>query len=325
MKTFATFLLAFVLAGAGYACSNRYNAGNFDDDDIYYDPSDDRVEDAIDMPITDEPLPVEEASTAANQAAEAAGSAAGQGAGAAADDYFGERNSNRDNRNNIGNYDRANTDGGDTYVTNNYYGDGFNADDYYDYSYSARIRRFHRPVATYSYYDPFYTNSYFYNYDPYYYGTSVYTSYSWWRPRTYRRSTLSMCWGGNGWSFNYNYTPYCSGYYASTAYTYYPYWTYGGYGWANNQNVWCEQQYSTAWGGYGGYGYGGWNNCNGCYGYQPFGYNNFYSSFSWNSDIFEFDPKDVDLLLEDIVLGGDSIEHQPRLEDFLEHLLSIGA
>lgn len=54
-------------------------------------------------------------------------------------------------------------------------------------------------------------------------------------------------------------------------------------------------------------------------------YNNFYSSFSWNSDIFEFDSKDVDLLLEDIVLGGDSIEHQPRLEDFLEHLLSIGA
>ena len=53
-------------------------------------------------------------------------------------------------------------------------------------------------------------------------------------------------------------------------------------------------------------------------------YNDFYSSFSWNSDICEFDPKDVDFLLEDIILGGDSTEHQPGLEDFLEQLLKVG-
>ena len=54
-------------------------------------------------------------------------------------------------------------------------------------------------------------------------------------------------------------------------------------------------------------------------------YNKFYSSFPWNSDIFHFDPKDVDSVLEDIILGGDSIEHQPGLEDFLEHMLKTGA
>ena len=30
----------------------------------------------------------------------------------------------------------------------------------------------------------------------------------------------------------------------------------------------------------------------------------------------DFDPDDVDSVLEDIILGGDSIEHQPGLEDF---------
>lgn len=41
-------------------------------------------------------------------------------------------------------------------------------------------------------------------------------------------------------------------------------------------------------------------------------------------DSFQFDPKDVDFLLEDIILGGDSTEHQPGLEDFLEDLLKVG-
>ncbi|HQF28052.1 MAG TPA: hypothetical protein PLD36_05495, partial [Bacteroidia bacterium] len=37
---------------------------------------------------------------------------------------------------------------GNTYVTNNYYDD----DDYYDYAYSARLRRFHHPYG-WNYYD----------------------------------------------------------------------------------------------------------------------------------------------------------------------------
>ena len=31
-------------------------------------------------------------------------------------------------------------------IINNYYGDYYEANDYYDYSYSSRIRRFHRPM-----------------------------------------------------------------------------------------------------------------------------------------------------------------------------------
>ena len=49
---------------------------------------------------------------------------------------------------------------GNTYVTNNYY----NEDDYYDYAYASRIRRFHTNVSlSYGYYDGWYTNTYFYN------------------------------------------------------------------------------------------------------------------------------------------------------------------
>ena len=44
-------------------------------------------------------------------------------------------------------------DKGNTYVTNNYYND----DDYYDYEYSARLRRYYTPAVGYGYYDPFYT------------------------------------------------------------------------------------------------------------------------------------------------------------------------
>ena len=52
-------------------------------------------------------------------------------------------------------------------VINNYY----NNDDYY---YSSRIRRFHRPMWGMGYYDPWYTDMYWYNYDPFFWGTSIY-------------------------------------------------------------------------------------------------------------------------------------------------------
>ena len=55
----------------------------------------------------------------------------------------------------------------------------YNYNDYYDYSYSSRIRRFHYPNRL-GYYNSFYTNSYWYNYDPYYWGTSIYLGYNWW-------------------------------------------------------------------------------------------------------------------------------------------------
>ena len=66
---------------------------------------------------------------------------------------------------------------GNTYVTNKYYDSDFNSDDYYDYEYATRMRRFYHPVSNYGYYDNYYTNSYWYNGNPACWGLSVYLGY----------------------------------------------------------------------------------------------------------------------------------------------------
>ncbi|MBK7855477.1 MAG: hypothetical protein IPJ79_11760 [Bacteroidetes bacterium] len=143
---------------------------------------------------------------------------------------------------------------GNTYVTNNYYEE----DDYYDYYYASRIRRFHRPLWGYSYYDPFYTNSYWYDYNPYSWGTSIYLGYNWWAPSAWY--SPSYCnfgygynpWNGWGWSIGWGYNPWNS---------------WGGYGWH---------------GGYhNGYANGYWN---GYYdGYYNGLYNGYYNPYYFNS------------------------------------------
>jgi hypothetical protein len=116
-----------------------------------------------------------------------------------------------------------------------YYSD----DDYYDYAYSARLRRFSNPYNNWGYYDNYYTNSYWYDYNPYNYGTSIYLGYNWWRPSYY---------GGFGYGF---YDPFYSPYYGGFGYGYYG----GGYG------------------GYYGYNHGYYNDY-----YSGYGYNNGYGS-----------------------------------------------
>ena len=147
--------------------------------------------------------------------------------------------------------------GGNTYVTNNYY----NNDDYYDYSYSSRIRRFYYP-SYYSYYDPYYTNLYWYDYNPFSWGISIYLGYNWWAP--------SYCY----------YSPFCYGYYS------YPYY---GWGWSFG---WGYYPYGNNY----GYGYnnGYWNGYNNGYwdgyyagsgGYNPYGFNPYYyNSYDRNSN-----------------------------------------
>jgi hypothetical protein len=61
----------------------------------------------------------------------------------------------------------------------------FDEDDYYDYAYSARLRRFYHPVVYRDYYADYYTNLYWYTYDPFCWGTSIYLGYSWWYPSYY--------------------------------------------------------------------------------------------------------------------------------------------
>jgi hypothetical protein len=52
-------------------------------------------------------------------------------------------------------------------VINNYY-------DKYDYYYSSRINRFHRSYSHFNYYAPVFTDVYWYNYQPYSWGVSIY-------------------------------------------------------------------------------------------------------------------------------------------------------
>jgi hypothetical protein len=144
----------------------------------------------------------------------------------------------------------------------------YNKDDYYDYEYASRIRRFNEPVYGLGYYDNYYTNYYWYNGNPACYGTSIYNSYNWWGP-SYGCNPY-----GNGVSVSFNYgygNPYG-----------YPYGNPYGYGWNN--------PYNSYWNGY----YNGYNNgyFNGMYGY-PYGYNygypnygggwGYYNSFDVNS------------------------------------------
>ncbi|MBU46997.1 MAG: hypothetical protein CMD28_06155 [Flavobacteriales bacterium] len=95
----------------------------------------------------------------------------------------------------------------------------YTVDDYYDYSFSSRIRRFHRPIYYSGYYGGIYTNYYWYNNDPFYWGTSIYYGYNWNSP----------------YYSHYGYTPYYYDYYY-TPYYYGNYYSYNGYGY-NHQNT----------------------------------------------------------------------------------------
>ena len=119
--------------------------------------------------------------------------------------------------------------------------------DDYDYYYSSRIRRFHRPYTGFGFYDPCYVSFNYYDpfyHDAYYYpGSSIYISFGggdYWSYRHWRR------W--NRWNHyhhwdNWHYSP------ASYYYSY---------------NNWCAP--SNYWGGYHGY-----------YSYSNY-YNNYYNS-----------------------------------------------
>lgn len=128
-----------------------------------------------------------------------------------------------------------------------YYDDNtnFDYDDYYDYSYSVRIKRFHRPVYGFGYYDDYYTNLYWYTYDPWVWGTSVYLGYDWWWWDCYGGPYFSLGfnwgWGSIGWHWGH---PFSGWYYYPHFYYRYPwspwYWGYGGWGyWAGyNHGYW---------------------------------------------------------------------------------------
>ncbi len=104
-------------------------------------------------------------------------------------------------------------------IVNNYYGNYYEADDYYDFSYSARIRRFHRPVWSVGYYGGLYTNYYWYSYNPYHCGMSIYYGYNYYDPFY----SPYYSWGYSGY-----YSPYYS-YYNHHAYGHNHHYGYNNY------------------------------------------------------------------------------------------------
>ena len=89
------------------------------------------------------------------------------------------------------------------------------SDNYYDYHFSSRIRRFHRPMHYSGYYNGLYTDYYWYNNDPLYCGTSIYYGYNWHSPY-------------------YNYSPYYYNYYNPYYADYSSYYGYNYYHPSNN-------------------------------------------------------------------------------------------
>ena len=74
-------------------------------------------------------------------------------------------------------------------------------DNYYDYSFSSRIRRFHRPIYYSGYYSGIYTDYFWYNNDPFFCGTSIYYGYNWHSPY-YSYYSYSPYYYGNYYSYN---------------------------------------------------------------------------------------------------------------------------
>jgi|GEM_PF-3278248 len=97
---------------------------------------------------------------------------------------------------------------------------GLSMEDYHDFMFSSRIRRFHSGFFMPSYFDNFYTNMFFFNGNPMYFGTSIHFGTSWWVPRSrwgfYWRPTWvhpSWHWGHHhawGWGPSWHWHhPHC--------------------------------------------------------------------------------------------------------------------
>ncbi len=141
----------------------------------------------------------------------------------------------------------------DAYVSNNpssddeYYPGDQEYEDYdesgnnlneYDYAYTHRIRRFHRPLAGRSFYDPFYLDPW--NYDPYYYssdfgfitpqlGIGFYTFNDYNRWNRWNRNNRFRYW--DPWAYSYwSYDPFSFN-------------RFNNYYWASNS--WCPSSWYT--------------------------------------------------------------------------------
>lgn len=196
--------------------------------------------------------------------------------------------SNNNNQTQTDNQQYTRDADGNLIIRNNYYEDSeFNFDDYYDYAYTARIRRFGSSWNTWSYYDPYYTNYYWYNPSPMNWGTSIYQTYAWWGPSpvwpygySYNSYTVIYSWG-NSWGWNSWHNPYCYNGWGYNNWWNNPWHNNWYNGWWNPYDPWCYSGWNNPWH-YNswGYNYGYWN------GYNQGYWNGFYNGLNWGSLYF---------------------------------------
>lgn len=206
------------------SCSSTYYPGSSQVDDVYYSPR-------------NNPAPAVGASAPASAPSPNAYSSEPS-------NYNPSPSTQSEDLSQDFNYSSGQTDEqGSSTITNNYY----NQDDYYDYAYSARIRRFYDPVIGAGFYDPFYTNMYWYDYNPIHWGSSIYLGYNWWAPpaafyQPFGWNGLSVGIGWNNWGWGGGWNN----------------WGWGGgwnnWGWGGGWNNW-------GWGGgyWNGFNQGYWN------------------------------------------------------------------
>ena len=176
MKKLQILLASATLLFLG-ACSSSYHAGTSSADDVYYSSKDYSKPKAATYPATPA-APASEYSqdNTNNNNTTVADPNSDQTNYSSAQDQSGNTSSVQRSAD-YSSTSQYQDEQGTTYVTNNYYND-----DYYDYSYSSRLRRYYSPAIGYSYYDPYYTNSYYYDYYPSSWGVSIYSTYKWWGP-----------------------------------------------------------------------------------------------------------------------------------------------
>jgi hypothetical protein len=187
MKAFKIIILAFTLFSF---------FGNAIAQDDFYQPSSKKSKKDIEIINTEESISEDEYSTATDYYI---------------DNRIAEKQAAYDSKMGITDSTTYYQDeNGNTQITNNYYnGDNYDLEnEYYDYEYSSRIKRFRRNQGTYGYYDDYYTNYYWYDANPNNYGTSIYTSYNWWNPG-YSVGNVGWSYYGGwnlGWSWGWGYS-----------------------------------------------------------------------------------------------------------------------
>jgi hypothetical protein len=173
---------------------------------------------------------------------------------------------------------------------NPYYKDrAFKYDDYYDYEYATRVKRFNNNINGLGYYDNYYTNSYWYNHNPYNYGVSVYNGYSWWGSsyNSYSYNPSVNFYNNWGWGCNsgygYNgYNPYMASY--NQGYN-------NGF---NNGYFGNNYGYGNPYGFGSSFGYNGYGNNYGYNGYgNNFGYGGYGSSNPYSGGWGYYNSKDL--------------------------------